>query len=514
MFFSVRHLEPKPDSSEIIPKLTFGKFTTEEKGEISAGVSTENLGFYVNHFYGTKFFKNVPIFDFTDTNTIKSGFQNDTVRFVVVRPYLNLLIKLLVQKTGFDTTLLTFYTQSGAGSIKSRDFAEPLYLVNSNDIIETGPSIPVKPNLPKARNVELANINKIEVPVDSSIATGGPLEINNSYILTGSDVEYQPLDKNLGPFSSGYPDAIVLHSTITIEDIEKTAAYTKKEGSSGYWHIIIGRDGKIIQLVPFNMKAAHAGISEYNLRNNYNNNSVGIAFQNAGRLDYNGKDYQIANMRSIIPANEVLRLTHKNESEPAYWQNYTDTQIRRAKELCMALMEKFKISEIIGHDDIASDRRTDPGPAFPLTDFQKRLLGETPDSSNKLKMTGKWSTRNVELGEILTIVADYKPNGELSVEFIDSEGKSSKIGHWQVSGDILNEQFSDGQIGKGKIRWISDNSFELTIIDNGFQEYAGMKRNYTRITTEGKPVSSATEYLVGTWEGKVTEFGKESKIIF
>jgi N-acetyl-anhydromuramyl-L-alanine amidase AmpD len=512
IFFTVSHLEPKPESSEIIPKLTFGKFTTAKKGEISAGVSVENLGFYLKGYYSNSKIK--ALLNITGANPVNSVSQNDTVSALATRLYLNLLRELFVQKTGFDTTLLTFCTRSEAGLVLNRDLAEPLYLVNLNDITGSATPDTLPPNSKITKNIESDSAKIITGIQNRYIVTEGPLRIDDNYILTGNNVEYQALDKNLGPFSSGYPDAVIFHSTVTTEDIEKTSANLKKGESSGFWHIIIGRDGKIIQLVPFNMKAAHAGISPNNLRENYNNKSVGIALQNAGRLNYDGKNYGITNMRNIVPASEVVRLTHKNESEPDYWQDYTDIQVSRAEELCLALMEKFKIIEIIGHDDVAPDRTTDPGPAFPLTDFQKKLLGEASVSSYKLKMTGKWSMKNVEFGELLTDVKDYQLNGELSSETVTSDGRSSKTGHWQLSGDILNEQFSDGQTVKYKVRWTSDNSFELTIIDNGSNEYAGLKRNYSRIDTGEKTVDSATEYLFGTWEGNVRENGKDYKIIF
>ena len=65
---------------------------------------------------------------------------------------------------------------------------------------------------------------------------------------------------------------------------------------------------------------------------------------------------------------------HKHEGEEKGWEAYPSVQIEMVEEVCMALMEKYGIAEILGHEDIAPKRKKDPGPAFPLAFLQSKVL--------------------------------------------------------------------------------------------------------------------------------------------
>ena len=51
-------------------------------------------------------------------------------------------------------------------------------------------------------------------------------------------------------------------------------------------HLLIERNGSIIQFVPFNKKAWHAGISKFQGRENCNEFSIGIELEGTDNLDY------------------------------------------------------------------------------------------------------------------------------------------------------------------------------------------------------------------------------------
>ncbi|MCO4798828.1 MAG: 1,6-anhydro-N-acetylmuramyl-L-alanine amidase AmpD [Colwelliaceae bacterium] len=99
-------------------------------------------------------------------------------------------------------------------------------------------------------------------------------------------------------------------------------------------HCLIRRDGGIIQYVSFNDKAWHAGVSCYRGREKCNDFSIGIELEGADDIPYTDKQYQ--------------QLSH----------------------LTMSLLETYpNINDnIVGHNDIAPGRKTDPGEAF---DWQK-----------------------------------------------------------------------------------------------------------------------------------------------
>ncbi|QKJ85856.1 N-acetylmuramoyl-L-alanine amidase [Paramixta manurensis] len=107
-------------------------------------------------------------------------------------------------------------------------------------------------------------------------------------------------------------------------------------------HCLIRRDGEIVQYVPFDRRAWHAGISCYQGRDNCNDFSIGIELEGTDTLPYTPEQY--AALQS------VTRL----------------------------LMQHYPITptQITGHSDIAPERKTDPGPAFDWDTF-RRGLGES-----------------------------------------------------------------------------------------------------------------------------------------
>ena len=95
-------------------------------------------------------------------------------------------------------------------------------------------------------------------------------------------------------------------------------------------HCLIRRDGEIIQYVPFNKRAWHAGQSNYQGREKCNDFSIGIELE--------GTDYEA----------------------------FTEAQYIALAKLTKLLITEFPQIEqnITGHSDIAPHRKTDPGPYF------------------------------------------------------------------------------------------------------------------------------------------------------
>lgn len=96
-------------------------------------------------------------------------------------------------------------------------------------------------------------------------------------------------------------------------------------------HLLLRRDGQVIQFVPFDKRAWHAGVSEYQGRTRCNDFSIGIELE--------GTD--------TIP--------------------YSEDQYRALADLLACLLRTYpslQRQHITGHSDIAPGRKTDPGPAF------------------------------------------------------------------------------------------------------------------------------------------------------
>ncbi len=254
---------------------------------------------------------------------------------------------------------------------------EQEYEKNRNDLIQQNQRIieglRLKNQNDHKQEEEIKNLkdNIAQLSV-SEIITNLPLKLNAAFILEGDGIEYWETPKNTKLFAAAYPDALVFHYD-SGESLETSAKYQQADKTMASVHVLIGRDGRMIQLLPFNTIAWHAGKSDYKGRSGYNNFSIGIEFVNAGALTK--KDGKFRSwMGKAYEASEVVELTHKNESQPRYWLKYTDEQIKRAEQLCQLLTQKFSIKEILGHEDLAPGRKQDPGPAFPLARFQERYL--------------------------------------------------------------------------------------------------------------------------------------------
>ncbi len=182
----------------------------------------------------------------------------------------------------------------------------------------------------------------------------------------------EEVNKTSGTFASGLPDTIVIH--YTAGPSAKSAINTLKEDDvPASAHIVVDLDGTLTQLVPFNKIAWHTGKSAWLERNGLNKYSIGIEIVNAGRLEKNGNVWR-SWFGKTFPEEEVVRAVHRNESTPTWWHCFTEEQVESVFELCKAIMKKYDIRHILGHEEISPGRKIDPGPAFPLDKIRDRLL--------------------------------------------------------------------------------------------------------------------------------------------
>lgn len=185
-------------------------------------------------------------------------------------------------------------------------------------------------------------------------------------LLFGDNVKYMRCSKCSKRLT--HVDTIVLHATGGANAVS-SALHLCRPDTDVSAHAVIGRDGEIFQLLPFDVKAWHAGKSSYAGRVNLNNYSIGIELDNAGELQrvgdrfysYFGREYS---------ADQVY--TTETEGKASYWHLFTDGQYRMLEEVCYLLKETYGIKYLVRHSDITS-RKVDPGPAFPFDALKKKL---------------------------------------------------------------------------------------------------------------------------------------------
>jgi AmpD protein len=116
-------------------------------------------------------------------------------------------------------------------------------------------------------------------------------------------------------------------------------------------HLLIRRDGELIQFVPFQQRAWHAGESSFRGRACCNDYSIGIELEGDDESAYDDRQYD------ILPG--VLN---------ALLESYPSVSVR----------------DIAAHSDIAPGRKTDPGPAFDWLRLYDGLVTNRTGTSTKL----------------------------------------------------------------------------------------------------------------------------------
>lgn len=137
-------------------------------------------------------------------------------------------------------------------------------------------------------------------------------------------------------------------------------------------HFVIERTGEILQCVPCNVQAWHAGVSSWTdpktkiLYKNLNSCSIGIELANAGNFDDISSD-KVAKLPGFTG---VRTARHKLDSHSCIWEQYPTPQLRSCMDLAKLLVKSYNLDAIVGHDDISPDRKRDPGPLFPMSSLQ------------------------------------------------------------------------------------------------------------------------------------------------
>lgn len=143
-------------------------------------------------------------------------------------------------------------------------------------------------------------------------------------------------------------------------------------------HLVIAHDGSITQLVPFDRIAWHAGRSRWHGLEGLNRHSLGIELDNAGKLSRQGGQWRAWFGRTYQDT-EVMEAVHKHETVSRGWHLYSEAQIQATIDVSRLLIGRYGLLDVVGHDDIAPGRKSDPGPAFPMESFRAQVMGRQDD---------------------------------------------------------------------------------------------------------------------------------------
>ena len=217
---------------------------------------------------------------------------------------------------------------------------------------------------------------------------------------------------------------LVMHFTAG-RGAQESIDWLASEKAKASAHVVIGRDGSVTQLVPFDRVAWHAGASSWEGLQGMNNYSLGIELDNAGKLTRCGNNWRAWFGDNYNDA-DVIQAVHKNETELCGWHNYSPEQIDSALQVAGLLMAEYGLQDLVGHEDIAPHRKCDPGPAFPMASFRSRLMGRMEDSTPTYKTTTVLNIRSGAGTENPAITGSPLPEGA-EVQLLSAQGSWFRV---------------------------------------------------------------------------------------
>ena len=123
------------------------------------------------------------------------------------------------------------------------------------------------------------------------------------------------------------PNFVIIHHTAQNSLQQTINTFLVKGKSEVSSHYIVGRDGKVVQMVNDYLRANHGGIGTWGNNTDLNSSSIGIELDNNGTTD-----------------------------------TFTEAQVQSLIKLLDALKKRYNIptANFIGHADIAPGRKNDP----------------------------------------------------------------------------------------------------------------------------------------------------------
>ncbi|KGC03311.1 N-acetylmuramoyl-L-alanine amidase AmiD [Burkholderia multivorans] len=138
----------------------------------------------------------------------------------------------------------------------------------------------------------------------------------------------------------------------------------------------------VYQLVPEAQRAWHAGVSAWQQTTELNAASIGIENVNRGPLD----------------------------PQQRTWQPYPPEQVDALIRLSKDIVARYGIAptRVVGHSDIAPQRKIDPGPLFPWRALAQAGIGAWPDDATvAARLAGRDPHAPVDVRELQMKLARY-----------------------------------------------------------------------------------------------------------
>lgn len=192
-----------------------------------------------------------------------------------------------------------------------------------------------------------------------------------------------------GTYAKGWPQGAVVHFTAGRSKNEHLKRYSlrsaKNGAEQGYMFFTIGSDGNIVQAFKLNQWGYHAGKSAWHsLGQGVSRYLVGIEVCCAGKLEpiKDGSGNYKSWFNEVYTHNEVRYSADRENIQDGAYHKYTDEQEHALTELLIWLKmqcpQVFKFDLVLGHDEVAPDRKNDPGASLSMSmpEYRRHLRDE------------------------------------------------------------------------------------------------------------------------------------------
>ena len=209
-----------------------------------------------------------------------------------------------------------------------------------------------------------------------------PVEKNKSEVKGKITFDTSLKTPTKGKFALGAPKGLIVHftagwSTQGDKNMEDSIRWGNGEGYA-FWGI--ARSGKIYKTHPENEWGSHAGKSYYKgLGSSVSSKLIGVEIANAGRvIKKSSGGWKAESFSESFTDDMVRTVKAKANIKAGTYLKYTPEQEQSLIDLCFYFKEKypntFSFDYVLGHDEVAPDRKSDPSGSLSMTMPEFRAL--------------------------------------------------------------------------------------------------------------------------------------------
>jgi N-acetylmuramoyl-L-alanine amidase len=279
------------------------------------------------------------------------------------------------------------------------------------------------------------------------------------------------------------PTLIILHDTAGRLEKGSSVSWFKSKDCKVSAHVVVERDGAIVQMVPFNKRAWHAGQSEWQGKKLCNSFAIGIEIVSPGKLDENGRAWFHKDSKGrpleVGFSRADIEYAATKEHGAGWWLPYTPAQVAAVKELCRALVAAYPdVNDIATHWQVSPGRKIDPAPIFPLEEVEDYAFGRVQPET-------------LEEPPVATVPASEKP---LETMAQSSEGNAAVatggLSTVQISQEVSVAMTKVAATGKGfsvgefLLQLTTSVTFWMAVTALALSAYLWLRRRH-RLVTQG-----------------------------